>query len=80
MSLDQSPLAPPGGVGSDGWAMLQRRQDTVRASSRVRWGCDTGGVHKGLVLTVIVTLPLLISMFLHFTYTYERVVRLGVSG
>ena len=73
MSLDQSPLATPGGVGSGGWAMLQRHQGAGG-------GCDTGGVHKGLVFTVIVTRPLMISMFLRFTYTYEKVVRLGVSG
>ena len=72
MSLDQSPLATPGGVGSGGWAMLQRHQGAGG-------GCDTGGVHKGLVFTVIVTLPYR-SMFLRVTYTYEKVVRLGVSG
>ena len=37
MGLDQAPLATPGGVGSGGWAMLQQRQDTGRASSRVTW-------------------------------------------
>ena len=54
MSLDQSPLATPGGVGSSGWAMLQRRQDTIRYGCDS--GCDNDGVHKGLVFTVIVML------------------------
>ena len=53
MSLDQSPLATSGGVGSSGWAMLQRGQDTIRYGCD--GGCDNDGVHKGLVFTVIVT-------------------------
>ena len=52
-SMDQSPLATSGGVGSSGWAMLQRRQDTIRYGCD--GGCDNDGVHKGLVFTVIVT-------------------------
>ena len=80
ISLDQSPLATPAGVGSGGWAMLQRCQDTGTGALRWGGGCDTGGVHKRLGLTVNVTLPLLISMFLCFTYTYEKMVRSGVCG
>ena len=66
MSLDQSLLATLGGVGSSGWAMLQRRQDTIR------YGCDGGchndGVHKGLVFTVIVMQSL--SSFLCSTFIW----------
>ena len=53
ISLDQSPLATSSRVGSSGWAMLQRRQDTIRYGCD--GGCDNDGVHKGLVFTVIVT-------------------------
>ena len=53
MSLDQSPLATSGGVGSSGWAMLQQCQDTIRYGCN--GGCEHDGVHKGLVFTVIVT-------------------------
>ena len=55
MSLGQSPLATSSGVGSSGWAVLQRRQDII---SEGDWdgGCDYEGVHKGLVFTVIVML------------------------
>ena len=35
MSLDQAPLATSSGVGSSGWAMLQRRQATISEG-----GCD----------------------------------------
>ena len=52
MSLDQSPLAMSSRVGSSGWAMLQRRQDTIRYGCD--GGCDNDGVYKGLVFTVIV--------------------------
>ena len=55
MSLDQSPLATPGGVGVGGWALLQRRQDTI-SEGGCDGGCDNDGVHKGLVFTVIVML------------------------
>ena len=54
MSFDQSPLATSSGVGSSGWAMLQRRQDTI-SEGGCGDGCDNDGVHKGLVFTVIVT-------------------------
>ena len=73
MSLDQSPLATLGGAGSGRWAMLQRHQGAGG-------GYNTNRVHKELVFTVIVTRPLMISIFLRFTYTYEKVVRLGASG
>ena len=53
MSLDQSPLVTSSGVGSSGWAMLQRRQDTIRYGCD--GGCDNDGVHRGLVFIVIVT-------------------------
>ena len=55
MSLDQSPLATPGGVGLGGWALLQRRQDTI-SEGGCDGGCDIDGVHKRLVFTVIVML------------------------
>ena len=52
MSLYQSPLATSSGVGSSGWAMLPRRQDTIKYGCD--GGCDNNGLHKGLVFTVIV--------------------------
>ena len=55
MSLDQSPLAMPSGVGLGGWALLQRRQDTI-SEGGCDDECDNDGVHKGLVFTVIVML------------------------
>ena len=55
MSLDQSPLATPSGVGLGGWALLQRRQDTI-SEGGCDGGCDNDGVHKGLVFKVIVML------------------------
>ena len=55
MSLDQLPLATSSGVGSSGWAMLQRRQDII-SEDDCEGGCDNDGVHKGLVFTVIVKL------------------------
>ena len=55
MSLAQSPLATPGGVSLGGWALLQRRQDTI-SEGGCDGGCDNDGVHKGLVFTVIVML------------------------
>ena len=55
MSLDQSLLATPSGVGLGGWALLQRRQDTI-SEGGCDGGCDNDGVHKGLVFTVIVML------------------------
>ena len=54
MSLGQSPLAMSSGVGSSGWVMLQRRQDTI-SKGGCDGGCDKDRVHKGLVFTVIVT-------------------------
>ena len=53
MSLDQSPLSMSSRVGSSGWAMLQRHQNTIRYGCD--GGCDNDGVYKGLVFTVIVT-------------------------
>ena len=70
MSLDQSPLATSSGVGSSGWAMLQRRQDII-SEGDCDGGCDNEGVHKGLVFTVIVTrslLSFLSSTFYCFPY------------
>ena len=58
MSLGQSPLATSSGVGSSGWAVLQRRQDII-SEGDCDGGCDNEGVHKGLVFTVIVTQSLL---------------------
>ena len=52
MSLYQSPLATSSGVGSSGWAMLPRRKDTIKYGCD--GGCDNDGLHKGLVITVIV--------------------------
>ena len=45
MSLDQSPVATWSGVGSSGWAMLQRRQDII-SEGDCDGGCDNEGVHK----------------------------------
>ena len=70
MSLDQSPLATSSGVSSSGWAMLQRHQDII-SEDGCNGGCDNGGVHKGLVFTVIVTqslLSFLSSTFYCFPY------------
>ena len=70
MSLDQSPLATSSGVGSSGWAMLQRHQDII-SEDGCDGGCDNGGVHKGLVFTVIVArslLSFLLSTFYCFPY------------
>ena len=70
MSLDQSPLATSGGVGSSGWAMQQRCQDTISEGS-CDGGCDNSGVHKGLVFKMIVRLSLssiLLSAFDCFPY------------
>ena len=55
MSLDQSPLATPSGVGLGGWALPQRRQGTI-GEDGCDGGCDIDGVHKGLVFMVIVML------------------------
>ena len=68
ISLDQSLLATSSGVASSGWAMLQRRQDTIRYGCD--GGCDNDGVHKRLVFTVIVTQSLfsfLCSTFIWFS-------------
>ena len=70
MSLDQSPLATPSGVGLGGWALPQRRQDII-SEGDCDGGCDNEGVHKGLVFTVIVTrslLSFLSSTFYCFPY------------
>ena len=45
MSLGQSPLATSSGVGSSGWAMLQRPQDII-SEGDCDGGCDNEGVHK----------------------------------
>ena len=55
MSLGQSPLATSSGVGSSGWAILQRRQHVISVGN-CDGGCDNEGVHNGLVFTVIVML------------------------
>ena len=79
MSLDQLPLATSSGVGSSGWAMLQRRQDII-SEDDCDGGCDNDGVHKGLVFTVIVTLSLssFLSSTLFVFLTYKLVVKLSV--
>ena len=51
MSLDLSLLATSSGVGSSGWVMLQRRQDTIRYCCD--GGYDNDGVHNTLGFTVI---------------------------
>lgn len=53
MSLGKSLLATSSGVGSGGWALLQRRQDTRRYGCNN--GCDNDAVYKRLMITVIVT-------------------------
>ena len=63
-SSGQSPLATSSRVGSSGWAMLHRHQDTIRYSCDN--GCDNDGVHKGLVFAVIVTWSL--SSFHYSTF------------
>ena len=72
MNLGQSPLATSSGVGSSGWAMLQRRQDII-SEGDCDGGCDNGGVQKGLVFTLIVMLSS--SSFLKsiFCFPYLRV-------
>ena len=72
MSLGQSPLATSSGVGSSGWAVLQRRQDII-SEGDCDGGCDNGGVQKGLVFTLIVMLSS--SSFLTSTilFLYLRV-------
>ena len=55
ISLGQSPLATSSGVGSSGWAMLQRGQDII-SEGGYDGGCDNKGVYKGLVFTVSVML------------------------
>ena len=67
MSLRQSPVATSSGVGSSGWAMLQRRQDII-SQGDCDGGCDNEGVHKGLVFTVIVMLSS--SSFLTYTFCF----------
>ena len=67
MSLGQSPLATSSGVGSSGWAMLQRRQDII-SEGDCNGECDNEGVHKGLVFTVIVMLSS--SSFLTSTFCF----------
>ena len=74
MSLDQSPLGTPSGVGLGGWALLQRRQDTI-SEDGCDDGCDNDGVHKGLVFTVIVmlsSLSFLTSAIYCFPYLRVR--------
>ena len=46
MSLDQSPLATISEVASTGWAILQRRQDTI-SEGGCDGGCDNDAVQKG---------------------------------
>ena len=72
MSLGQSPLATLSGVGSSGWAMLQRRQDII-SEGDCDGGCDNGGVQKGLVFTVIVMLSSSCFRKSTFCFPYLRV-------
>ena len=72
MSLGQSPLATSSGVGSSGWAMLQRRQDII-SEGDCDGECDNEGVHKGLVFMVIVTLSSLSFLTSTFCFPYLRV-------
>ena len=69
MSLGQSPLATSSGVGSSGWAMLQRRQDIISEGDG-DGGCDNGGVHNRLVFPVIVMLSS--SSFLTSTFCFPH--------
>ena len=72
MSLDKSPLATSSGVGSSGWVMLQRCQDTI-SEGGCDDGCDNDGVHKGLVFTVIVMLSSSSFLTSTFCFPYLRV-------
>ena len=72
MTLGQSPLATSSGVGSSGWAILQRRQDIIREGD-CDSECDNEGVHKGLVFTVIVMLSSLSFLTSTFYFPYLRV-------
>ena len=72
MSLGQSPLATSSRVGSSGWAILQQRQDII-SESDCDGGCDTGGVHTGLVFTVIVMLSSSSFLTSAFCFPYLRV-------
>ena len=72
MSLGQSPLATSSGVGSSGWAMLQRRQDII-SEGDCDGECDNEGLHKGLVFTVIVMLSSSSFLTSTFCFPYLRV-------
>ena len=72
MTLGQSPLATSSGVGSSGWAMLQRRQDII-SEGDCDDECDNEGVHKGLVFTVIVMLSSSSFPASTFCFPYLRV-------
>ena len=74
MSLGQSPLATSGGVGSSGWAVLQRCQDII-SEDDCDGGYDNAGVQKGLVFKMIVTLSL--STFLSSTLLCFPYLRVG---
>ena len=77
MSLGQSPLATSSGVGSSGWAMLQRRQDII-SEGDCDGECDNEGVHKRLVFTVIVMLSSLSFLTSTFVFlTHKLVVKLS---
>ena len=60
------------GVGSSGWAMLQRRQDII-SEDDYDGECDNVGVHKGLVSMVIVMLSSLSFFTSTFCFPYLRV-------
>ena len=72
MSLGQSPLATSSGVGSSGWAMLQRRQDII-SNGDCDGKCDNEGVHKRLVCMVIVMLSSSSFLTSTFCFPYLRV-------
>ena len=79
MSLDKTPLATSSGVGSSGWAMLQRCQDIISEGDG-DGGCDNGGVHKGLVFMVIVMLSSSSFLTSRFCFPYLRVGGQAFSG
>ena len=79
MRLGQSPLATSSGVGSSGWAMLQRCQDII-SEGDCNGGSDNEGVHKGLVFTVIVMLSSSSFFTSTFCFPYSRVGGQALGG
>ena len=65
--------------GSSWWAVLQQCQDTIREHG-CDGRCDNGGVHKGLVFTVIVMVSSSSFLMSTFCFPYLRVSGQAFSG